>query len=151
MASFTVEQAAAIAAIQQVINEWSDELDQNDGLSIVEADVLTGDCRYFVAEQWREGSAAVGEFYKERKTRLEAAGGAPVMRHIISNFRVSFVSETEAKVGYLLLFFAKVGTPPFTDYCDPLAVADVRMECRRESDGQWRISLFDSGQIFRRG
>ena len=73
------------------------------------------------------------------------------MRHISSNFRVSFVAEDKAEVGFLLLFFAKVGTPPFTDYCDPLAVADVRMECRRDADGEWRISRFDSGQIFRRG
>ena len=151
MASFTVEQAAATAAIQQVINEWGDELDQNDGLSIADSDVLTEDCRYFVGGEWREGRAATAKFYAERKPRLEAAGGAPVMRHIISNYRISFEDEANAKVGFLLLFFAKVGTPPFTDYCDPLAVADVRMECRREADGQWRISLFDSGQIFRRG
>ena len=151
MASFTVEQAASIAAIQQVINEWSNELDKNDGLQMNEVDVLTEDCRYFVGGEWREGRAATADFYIERKGRLEGQGGAPVMRHIISNFRIAFDGDAKAKVEYLLLFFAKVGTPPFTDYCDPLAVADVRMECRREADGEWRISLFDSGQIFRRG
>lgn len=151
MASFSVEQAAAVAAIQQVINEWGDELDRNDGLSMITSDVLTEDCRYNVGGEWREGRAAAAQFYKERKPRLEAQGGAPVMRHIISNYRVSFTSEAEAKVGFLLLFFAKVGTPPFTDYCDPMAVADVRMECRLDADGEWRIALFDSGQIFRRG
>ena len=150
MASFTLEQTAAVAAIQQVINEWGNELDRNDGLTMVETDCLTQDCRYFVGGEWREGVGATAAFYKERKERLEGQGGAPVMRHIISNYRVDFTSETHAKVEYLLLFFAKVGTPPFTDYCDPLAVADVRMECRLDSDGQWRISLFDSGQIFRR-
>jgi hypothetical protein len=150
MASFTLEQTVAVAAIQQVINEWGNELDQNDGLTMVETDCLTADCRYFVGGEWREGRDATAAFYQERKTRLESQGGAPVMRHINSNYRVSFVSETHAKVGFLLLFFAKVGTPPFTDYCDPLAVADVRMECRCDSDGQWRIAMFDSGQIFRR-
>lgn len=151
MAKFNAEQAAAIAAIQQVINEWGDELDKNDGLSMLEADVLTEDCRYFVGGEWRQGRAAAAQFYRERKQRLEAAGGAPVMRHINSNFRISFASETEADVGFLLLFFAKVGTPPFTGYCDPLAVADVRMICRCEQDGHWRIAQFDSGQIFQRG
>lgn len=151
MARFTMEQTAAIAAVQQVINEWGNELDQNDGLKIIEADVLTEDCHYNVGGQWREGRAQVGEFYKERKPRLEAQGGAPVMRHIISNFRVSFLSDDKIETCFLLVFFAAVGTPPFTDYCDPLAVADVQMECRREADGQWRITRFDSGQIFRRG
>ena len=151
MAKFTAEQAADVAAIQQVINEWGDELDQNDGLKINDADIMTEDCRYFVGGEWREGRAAAAAFYAERKPRLEAQGGAPVMRHINTNFRVSFDSENKAKVGFLLLYFATVGTPPFTNYCDPLAVADVRMECRRGADGEWRISRFESGQIFRRG
>jgi hypothetical protein len=150
MAKFSAEQAVAVAAIQQVINQWGDELDQNDGLKLAESDVLTEDCRYFVGGEWREGRAEAARFYAERKPRLEAAGGAPVMRHIISNYRVSFTAADKADVGFLLLFIAKVGTPPFTDYCDPLAVADVRMQCRREADGEWRICFFDSGQIFRR-
>lgn len=151
MARFTLEQAAAVAAIQQLINEWGNELDQNNGLQMIRADVLTEDCRYNVGGAWREGRAAAAQFYVERKARLDSEAGAPVMRHIISNFRVSFVDETSAKVGFLLVFFAAVGAPPFTQYCDPLAVADVRMECRRAADGEWRIALFDSGQIFRRG
>ena len=61
------------------------------------------------------------------------------------------LADDHAQVGFLLVFFAKVGEPPFIGYSDPLAVADVRMECRREADGHWRISLFDSGQIFRKG
>lgn len=151
MARFSADEAAQVLAIQQVINEWGDELDQNDGLKMLEADVLTEDCRYFVGGEWREGRSAAAQFYTERKARLVAAGGAPVMRHIMSNYRVSFEAGGHAKVGFLLLFFAKVGEPPFVGYCDPLAVADVRMECRLESDGHWRISRFDSGQIFQRG
>jgi len=151
MARFTTEQAAAAAAIQQVINEWGNELDQNDGLKMIEAGVLTEDCRYFVGGAWRESRAEAAQFYRERKPRLEAQGGAPVMRHVNSNFRISFVDESNAKVGFLLVYFAAIGTPPFTNYCDPLAVADVRMECRCDQDGEWRISLFESGQIYRRG
>ena len=151
MAKFTPEQAAAVLAVKQVIYEWGDELDINDGLKLADADVLTDDVRYFVGGEWREGLAAAAQFYRERKARLEAAGGAPVMRHIISSLRVGFAAEDHAKVGFLLVFFAATGTPPFDNYCDPLAVADVRMECRRDAAGDWRISLFDSGQIFRRG
>lgn len=147
MAKFSADQAADVAAIQQVINDWGDELDRNDGLSIIAADVLTHDCRYFVGGEWREGAAAAAQFYAERKVRLEAVGGAPVMRHIMSNYRVSLTAEDSAEVGFLLLFFAKVGTPPF-DTCDPAAVADVQMECRREADGHWRIAMFNSGQTF---
>jgi len=36
------------------------------------------------------------------------------------------------------------------NHADPAAVADVRMNCRRGSDAEWRISKFDSNQTFRR-
>lgn len=151
MAKFSTEQAAAFAAVNQVIYEWGDELDLNDGLKMKNAGVLAANCRYFVGEEWREGIDAVAEFYQQRMARLKEAGAVPVMRHIISNIKVAFTGEEHAKVEFLLVFFAKAGEPPFTDYCDPLAVADVHMECSKEADGHWRISMFDSGQIFRRG
>lgn len=148
MAQFTPQQAADVLAVKQVIYEWGDELDINNGLKILDSGVLADDVRYFVGGEWREGKEAVAQFYQGRKATL--GDNAPVMRHIISSLRVSFESETHAKVGYLLVFFAKAGTPPFEGYCDPLAVADVKMECTRGEDGEWRISLFDSGQIFKR-
>lgn len=151
MAKFTPEQAASIAAIKQVIYEWGDELDLNSGLKMVEADVLTKDVRYNVGGEWRDGLDGVMGFYNARWDRLEAAGGAPVMRHLLTNLRIAFVDDDNAKVTYQLLFFAATGEPPFVGKADPLAVADVRMETRREADGHWRISLFDSGQIFQRG
>jgi hypothetical protein len=151
VAKFSAEQAAAVAAIQQVINEWGDELDQNSGRKITEAQVLTDDVEYFVGGEWRTGVAATAQFYHERWDRLIAAGGAPVMRHLHTNYRVSFLAEDHARVNFLLLFFAKVGEPPFVGYCDPLAVANVRMECRRDASGDWKISRFDSDQTFQRG
>jgi hypothetical protein len=151
MARFTVEQAADVAAIQQVINEWGDELDQKSGTTITERDILTQDCRYNVGGEWREGLAATAAYYKQREATLLEQGGLPVMRHTISNFRVEFSGETEADVNFLLLFFMASGTPPITGYCDPIALAEVHMTCRREDDGHWRISMFDSGQTFRRG
>ena len=151
MAKFDVNQAMAVAAIKQVIYEWGDELDLNDGLNMKNANVLTGDCRYFVGGEWREGLEATAQFYQERMARLKEANAVPVMRHIITNLKITFTDEGHAKVEFLLVFFAKSGEPPFTDYCDPLAVADVHMECRKEGDEHWRISKFDSGQIFQRG
>ncbi len=151
MAKYTPEQAADVLAVKQVIYEWGDELDVHDGLGILDAGVLAKNIRYFVGGEWREGPEAVASFYKERTAKLKAGPGVPVMRHIITSLRVKFDGADLAKVGYLLVFFAATGEQPFTDYCDPLAVADVKMECVREADGEWRISLFDSGQIFKRG
>lgn len=151
MAKYSTDEAAAVLAIQQVINEWGDELDQNSGLKMSQKNLLAGDVRYFVGGEWRDGIEAVQAFYNQRWDTLTNGDGAPVMRHIHSNYRVDFLAEGHAQVGFLLVFFAKVGEPPFVGGTDPLAVADVRMECRREADGHWRISQFDSGQIFRKG
>jgi hypothetical protein len=151
MAKFTPEQAASIAAIKQVIYEWGDELDLNSGLKMEQADVLAKDVRYFVGGEWREGIEGVKTFYNARWERLQAGDGAPVMRHLLTNLRIKFTTDDHAAVTYQLLFFAATGEPPFVGKADPLAVADVKMECRREDDGHWRISLFDSGQIFQRG
>lgn len=150
MAKFTPEQAADVLAIKQVVYEWGDELDINSGLKMRETDVLTADVQYNVGGEWRDGLEQVEGFYQARMENLKAGNGAPVMRHIITSLRISFDGADEASAGFLLLFFAATGTPPF-DTCDPLAVADVSMNVRRDADGHWRISRFDSGQIFRRG
>jgi hypothetical protein len=150
MARFDAKQAAAVAAITQVINEWGYEVDTNYGRSMAQADVLTKDCRSKLEGQWIKGLDEIAKFYKERYARVEAGEGAAVIRQILTNFRVSFASETEAKVGFVLLLFAKVGEVPFSDYCDPVEVADVRVDCRRDEDGHWRISMLDSDRIFRR-
>lgn len=151
MAKFTAEQAADVLAIKQVVYEWADELDIHDGLKMREADVLTKDVRYNVGGQWREGLDETCQFYFDREDRMMAAGGKPVMRHQIMSVRVYFDGADKARMGFQLLFFAKAGTPPIGGYCDPLATADVRMEAKRGADGHWRISMFDSGQVFQRG
>jgi hypothetical protein len=151
VAKFTPEQAADVLAIKQVIYDWGDELDINNGLTMRERDCLTKDVQYNVGGEWRDGLDAVVAFYNGRAEAAKESGGLMVMRHIITSLRVNFKDADNAKVGYLLVFFAAKGEAPFTNYCDPLAVADVKMECRRDADGEWRISRFDSGQIFRRG
>lgn len=151
MAKFSAEQVADVLAIKQAIYEWGDELDLHNGESMPERDVLTKDVEYFVGGEWRHGIDAVKAFYDQRIATQREAGPVMVMRHFITNPKVTFTSESHAKVDFLLLFFAKPGEPPFHGYCDPLATADVWMECRREADGHWRISKFNSTQIFIRG
>jgi hypothetical protein len=151
VSKFSAEQVAGVLAIKQAIYEWGDELDINNGVTMKERDCLTGDVEYFVGGEWRNGIDEVVAFYTGRLAQQKEAGAVVVMRHCISNLKVSFTSDSHAKADFLLQFFAKAGDPPFHGYCDPLAVADVWMECRRDGDGEWRISRFDSRQTFIRG
>jgi hypothetical protein len=150
MAKFEMEQVAAIAAITQLINDWTHEIDTNGGRSIVQADLLTQDCRCKLLDQWIVGLDEIAKFYKKVYAEAEVGGGVPVVRQLVSNLRVSFLSETAAQVGFSLLLFAKRGKVPFSDYCDPVEVADVQVDCRRGGDGRWRISQLEGDRIFRR-
>lgn len=150
MAKFDADQIGAVLAIKQAIYEWGDELDLHNGETITQRDCLTSDVEYFVGGEWRNGIGEVQAFYNGRIAAQREAGAVMVMRHFITNIKVSFDSDGHAKADFLLLFFAKPGEPPFMQ-CDPLASADVWMECKRGEDGHWRISKFNSTQIFIRG
>jgi ketosteroid isomerase-like protein len=138
---FTIEQAAAAVEIQQLINEWALELDFHHGKNI--AALVTEDCDYAVGGG-RRGRASIVEFYKGIGETM--AGQA--MRHLNSNLCVNFRSADEASIVFNLLFFTTAGTG--STQPDPAAVADVRMDCRREADGHWRIARMDSNQPFPR-
>jgi SnoaL-like domain len=149
VAKFSIEQAAAVAEVQQLINDWAYELDVNNGLHI--SGLVSGDCIYNVGGASRQGRAAVEKFYQERLERLSARPeGVPTQRHTLSNLRVSFRSAVEVSITFSLVYFTTAGMGSGLNHADPAAVADVRMDCRRDNDGQWQIAMFDSNQTFRR-
>ena len=150
MAKFTLEQAAAVLAVQQVINQWATAMDIDNGLTM--APLLTPDCIYTVRGIPRHGPGAVVEFYTSRLAEFADAGNEPpVHRHLLSNFRISFPEADHAIALFQLLYFAGPGIAPIITQNMPIAVADVSMECRRDADGEWLISRFDSSQSFIRG
>ena len=149
MAKFNIEQALAVTEVQQLINDWAHELDVNNGLQI--SGLVTADCVYTVGGASRQGRAAVEQFYQERLKRLSAQPqGVPTQRHTLSNLRVAFRSAGEVSITFTLIYFTTAGMASGLNHADPAAVADVRMDCRRDDDGHWRIAMFDSNQTFRR-
>ena len=149
MAKFTPEQAIAVIEIQQLINEWSFELDVDNGINI--ASLITEDCSYLVRGGVRTSRAAVVQFYKERLETLGATpDGVPTHRHMLANLRVKFSSANEASIGFSLIYFSTAGVKAGTKHADPASTADVRMDVRRGADGEWLIAKFDSTPTFLR-
>ncbi len=149
VAKLNKEQAVAVCEVQQLINDWAYELDVHNGLEI--ANLITEDCLYSVRGNTLEGRAAVESFYQERLRNLSAQPtGVPTQRHTLSNLRVGFQSANDVSITFTLVFFTTAGTAPGGNPAEPAAVADVRMECRRGGDEEWRIAKFDSNQILRR-
>ncbi len=146
MAKFDAAQAVDVLAINQLINEWAAELDVGNGVNL--APLLTDDCAYTVRAETRPGSAAVVAFYKQRLVDMGATpAGVPLHRHALSNLRVNFTGADTATIGFGLIYFTAVVKTMGADLADPFSFADVSMDCRRESDGHWRISRFDSEPV----
>lgn len=144
-----MEQALAVVEVQQLINDWAHDLDINNGLHV--SGLVTEDCVYAVGGSSRQGRAAVEKFYQERLERLSARPeGAPTQRHTLSNLRVTFRNAGEVSITFSLVYFTTAGMASGLNHADPAAVADVRMDCRQDGDGHWRIAMFDSNQTFRR-
>ena len=148
MKKFTQAQAVAALELQQLVAEWGDELDANDGLDI--ARFYTEDCDYLLAGQIHHGHAAVRKFYHDRaeRVRTQQTDGIRTQRHTITNLRINFQNSDHATVNFLITNYSAPGKPPVRNLVGPTVVADCRFECRRGSDEFWRIALFDSAAVF---
>jgi SnoaL-like domain len=149
VAKLNKEQVVAVSEVQQLINDWAYELDVHNGLEI--SNLITEDCLYSVRGTTLEGRTAVENFYKGRFRDLSAQPtGVPTQRHTLSNLRVGFQSANDVSITFTLVFFTTAVVASRINPVEPAAVADVRMDCRRGADEEWRIARFDSNQVLRR-
>lgn len=147
MPRFDKDSAVSALEIQQLINEWSNELDIHGGANV--AGLCTPDCDYYVGGNLFKGSDPINAFYAARNVRVaeQQKDGIRTQRHSISNIRVYFTDADHAKGEFTLVNYSHEGKPP-VPLNGPTIVADVRMEFARGSDQEWRISLFDSVPLF---
>lgn len=149
MAKVEPAQVADMLAVEQLIHEWADELDINNGLQM--ADLLCDDVVYTVRGGPRHSRDDVLAFYRQRFAELEATpAGVPIHRHAVVNLRTTFRTGDEVACRFGMIYFSAMGMASGTDHADPALVADVEMDCRRCADGHWRIARFDSAPVFRR-
>lgn len=150
MVKLSTQQVADTVMIQQLVSAWATSLDRDEGLTI--KPLLAQECRYVVRGEPRLSPDEVDKFYKGRLAEFEATpAGAPSMRHIVTNFVVDFTGDDDASATFLLTFYMSAQKIPAKDMDGPVAIADVDMKFRRESDGHWRIAFFDSIQTFIKG
>ena len=135
MANFNIDQSIAVSSVQQLISDWAYELDMHNGQNI--SGLVTEDCSYMVGGALRQGRAEIQKFYRDRLERLSGQpGGVPTQRHTLANLRVSFRSAAEVSITFSLVYFTTAGAASGLNHADPAAVADVRMDCRQDLDGE---------------
>ena len=148
MRRFDQETAVSALELHQLIAEFGHELDANGGLNITA--FYSEDCNFLVGGNSFRGHAAVKKFYADRaeRVRTQQKDGVRTQRHTITNLRISFQDKNHATLNFVIVNYSAAGKAPVFDLTCPTIVADCRMECRREADGQWRIAEFASEPVF---
>jgi hypothetical protein len=144
------DQASAIAALelQQLVAEWTHELDANGGIKI--AELCTSDCNYVIGATAYRGHAAVTDFYVARgeRVRTQQRDGVRTQRHTVSGVRIALRDPSHAQVEFLVVNYSAEGKAPAMNLVGPTIIADAQMKCAREADGLWRIAEFTSQPVF---
>jgi hypothetical protein len=148
MPRYTTDNMLDVLEIQQVILDWAHDLDINGGFKV--AELCTADCSYAVGGRYQKGRAEILKFYTDRAERIrtQQKDGVRTQRHSLTNIRVALKDQHHATVRFLVVNYSAEGKPPAMDLKGPTIVADSHMECRRDTDGEWRIELFDSEPVF---
>jgi hypothetical protein len=146
MRKFTQDEAIAAVELQQMVTDYFQILDsQGGGASL---DFFTPDVDVNIGVIKYSGHDGMAKFYQAGADRLKASGMTRTGRHGYTNFRVTFPEKNRATVTVMNVTWAGPGKPPLVDATLPSIVTDVRMECRREADGQWKVFGYYGTPIF---
>jgi hypothetical protein len=148
MPRFDAEAARDAQEIQQLVTEWCRELDDNHGLDATR--FFTEECTVEAGPISYKGHEAMRAFYRGVAdfARATPERGTRTTRHTYTNFGVSFPERGRARVTFLSFTYSGYGALPVNGATAPNTISDVRYECRRERDGEWRIAEFYAVPIF---
>jgi len=143
MSKLDLQQAADVVAIQQLINVWAKDLDDNNGVGV--GPMVTDDCAYSVPGNSYQGRAEVVKYYEDRLEALKSSPtGVPVQRHVISNLCVDLTEADTATASFLMVYYTELSKVAGLSPVDPVLVGNGDMILRREADGHWRIDRLDT-------
>jgi hypothetical protein len=148
MPRFNSENVIDALELQQLVTDWSEELDANLGLNVTR--FFTDDCIVEAGAISYRGHEAMKAFYRETAERGQAAHGGlgRTTRHAYANLGIAFQANDRAKVTFLSITFSGPGRPPSFDSATPVIVTDVRFECVRDANRDWRVAEFYGTPVF---
>jgi ketosteroid isomerase-like protein len=129
--ALTATQATARQAIDALNTEFAYLIDHDHSEGVADLFTESG-VQGVMGGQLVEGREAIRRSYAERKTR-----GVRTARHLFTNLRLTFESESRVRGSTILLLFAVDGPPPH--YAEPLGVADYEDIYERDPNGRWRF------------
>jgi hypothetical protein len=144
----TVETAAIALQLQQMLLEYSYELDVNKGKDVTA--YFTKEGEFVLGPYTYKGHAAIRKFYDERDARVldTHKDGVRTARHTFTNLRFAIEDNTRATLYFVSIYYVGEGNPPVPNLTGPATVSDGMMLCEREADGKWRIAKITITPVF---
>lgn len=147
MRKFSQEQAIDAVELEQMVVDYFELLDLRGGAAAV--DFFTPDVDVDLGAIKYTGHEGMKKFYAGRNESLAATGNAArTVRHGYTNFKVIFPEKNRATVTVLNVTWSGAGLPPLLNASVPSIVTEVRWECRKEADGQWKIYGYYGKPLF---
>jgi hypothetical protein len=145
--TITKEHLFDIISLQQRLYDYCNELDSG---ALKVQDYFTEDCEFLVGETTWQGRDGVRRHYDDdaQAVRKLCKDGIKTVRHAMLNLRIAIQQDGSAIADLIFLNFSAGGHGPFLDTASPAIVADTRMTCVRDTDGQWLIRTFRGTPLF---
>lgn len=146
MRKFGMEEVALAYQLEQLLYDFAEELDLNDGVNA--GSFYTEDAVFVTGAGPIKGREAIQAFYDTRNenVRKHQKDGARTGRHTFLNVRCHIRDDHHVTLYFTNVNYAGEGKAPVPGLQGPSAVADCRMECRRQPDGNWQFSEFEPKQ-----
>lgn len=128
-------------ALYRLMTNYWFEVDFNGGGNAHEFYVAEG--LFAVGDNRFQGHQEIRAFYAWRQRR-----GYTTSRHLLNNLQVLSEDEQHVRVICVLSNYRADGRPPFVGERPPMLVADVRADCLRGEDRQWRYQSHVLQPIF---
>ena len=133
--------------LQQFLVAFCQELDRG-GLNLTR--FYFADGVFMVGDRALKGHDGVSSFYADREERVRTLqkDGIRTARHTFTNLQISVGDQDHATLNFLNLTYAGEGAPPVQGLVGPSGISDCRRVCERDTDGEWRLKLFDGAAVF---
>ncbi|MCT2400238.1 YybH family protein [Novosphingobium mangrovi (ex Huang et al. 2023)] len=142
MRRFTPEQLVLAYELEQLLYDFAAELDHNDSRNIDR--FYTEDATFVAGPNRITPRDAIVKFYETRNENVAKyqKDGARTGRHTFLNVRVELIDDDNAYIHFTNVNYAAEGAAPASGLKGPSMIADCRMTCRRQPDGDWLFSEF---------
>jgi len=142
MRRFDMEKMLLAWQLEQLLYDFAECLDLRDAEGI--ENYYAEEAVFWAGPVKIDGLAAIKGFYANRleNVRKYQREGQRVGRHTFVNVRVHIKDDDNASLFFTNFNYAAEGPAPATGLVGSSAVADCRMDARRQADGNWLFTEF---------